>query len=108
MSLTRAVPAAVPSVFQSSRPWSSSLAAKKVVAPTAAIWPGDDPRVPGLTFLSSSGVAESSARLSSASRNRARDARRRAAPPADCLRRGDLPARWDAGRPMVVTPYLLV
>ena len=34
MSLTRAVPASVPSVLQSSLPWSTSLAVKKATGPT--------------------------------------------------------------------------
>src|SRR5262245_62027199 len=72
MSLTRAVPAAVPSVFHSSRPLLLSRAAKKIVSPTSTIWPGDDPSVPGLTFLSKRGVPEGSTRFSRTSRHKVR------------------------------------
>ena len=43
MSLTRTVPAAVPSLFHSSLPWVPSLAAKKSVEPTAVRFVGDEP-----------------------------------------------------------------
>ena len=42
-----AVPAAVPSVFQSSKPWAPSLAEKKRVLPTTVKLRGLDLAIPG-------------------------------------------------------------
>src|SRR4051812_30038367 len=50
-SLTRAVPAAVPSLAHSSVPWSRSSAAKNSRPPAAVRWRGYDPAGPGPTSL---------------------------------------------------------
>ena len=51
MSLTMTVPAAVPSLFQSSVPWTPSLAAKKSVLPTAVRLVGVRARDAGVDVL---------------------------------------------------------
>src|ERR671932_700795 len=54
MSLTRVVPAAVPSLFHSSPPCTPSSAAKNSVPFTSAMLPGDEPtvRVPLMSLTS--------------------------------------------------------
>src|SRR5207302_660138 len=51
MSLTRTVPAALPSLFHNSRPFTPSSATKNSVPPTAVRYPGYEPELAGLMSL---------------------------------------------------------
>ena len=63
MSLTRTVPAVVPSDFQSSVPWVPSLAAKNSVPPTFVRFPGFELPLPGSDVLDHDGAGGRAVRL---------------------------------------------
>src|SRR5262245_14462892 len=97
MSLTRAVPAAVPSLFHSSKPWSPSSARKKSVPFALTRLIGLEGSAPG--WMSATSAADGPAAGRQRSSSASTVGRRRGRPRRACGGRGDCP-----GNHMVSTP----